>query len=357
MNKIIESEGLRKSCQPLYRQVVNMLEEQIYANRLRPGDRLPTTQELSRQTGLAKNTVQQALTLLTERGLLERVVGRGTFVSNRVHASTIAVVTGLSDSMSLSTFFFSLLRMAFRNRLNRSGWAAKFFFPADGEDCGKMLFDLERDIENGEVRGVLVLCPTNQIIDWMRKGCGVPCVDCDALSSVGDEAVEDGEVYRGLAYLASLGKKRVALLTGDNRRERFDAALEALRQGPAPDLAMECFLSDDIEESGGYRLYREAVHPRLAEFDALFVTNDFLCKGVMFGLRDLGVEVPRDVALLTHANKGIEILSPVPLTRLEADPDEYAACAMEHIMAGITGRGTERRLELPKLIIGKSCGE
>lgn len=357
MNKIIESEGLRKSCQPLYRQVVNMLEEQIYANRLRPGDRLPTTQELSRQTGLAKNTVQQALTLLTERGLLERVVGRGTFVSNRVHASTIAVVTGLSDSMSLSTFFFSLLRMAFRNRLNRSGWAAKFFFPADGEDCGKMLFDLERDIENGEVRGVLVLCPTNQIIDWMRKGCGVPCVDCDAFGRDNEAVVEDGELYRGLAYLAARGKRRVAVLTGDGRKERFDAALAAVRRGPAPNLSMERFLSDNIEEGGGYRLYRDAVHPRLGEFDALLVTNDFLCKGVMFGLRDLGVEVPRDVALLTHANKGIEILSPVPLTRLEADPDEYAACALEHIMAGITGRGTERRLELPKLIIGKSCGE
>jgi DNA-binding transcriptional MocR family regulator len=66
---------------PLYRQIVNQFREYIRTGALPVGSRLPTVRELAHQYGLTRLTVHTAYAELQAEGLVEAVVGRGTFVA------------------------------------------------------------------------------------------------------------------------------------------------------------------------------------------------------------------------------------------------------------------------------------
>lgn len=61
-----------------YQQVAAQLREQIASGAL--GPRLPSAMTLAEQMGVAPNTVQRAMRVLREEGLIYSVPGRGTFV-------------------------------------------------------------------------------------------------------------------------------------------------------------------------------------------------------------------------------------------------------------------------------------
>src|SRR5256885_1032088 len=62
---------------PLYARVEQALLERIH-RRYRPGDLLPTQQELAREFGTSLITVKRALDEIARRGLLRSTRGRGT---------------------------------------------------------------------------------------------------------------------------------------------------------------------------------------------------------------------------------------------------------------------------------------
>jgi GntR family transcriptional regulator, transcriptional repressor for pyruvate dehydrogenase complex len=70
--------------QTAFEETVDRLGTAIKLGLLAPGTRLPPERELCSQLGIARSTLRQALTALTESGLLYAVRGRGggTFVSD-----------------------------------------------------------------------------------------------------------------------------------------------------------------------------------------------------------------------------------------------------------------------------------
>ncbi|MFD6184394.1 GntR family transcriptional regulator [Streptomyces goshikiensis] len=65
---------------PPYVQAADVLRVAIHNGELRPGERLPAARELQRRFGIASSTVQNALRLLKEEGLIYSVLGRGSYV-------------------------------------------------------------------------------------------------------------------------------------------------------------------------------------------------------------------------------------------------------------------------------------
>ena len=68
--------------EPLYAQIMHILEQEIRLGRLQAGDRLPTQQELSAHFTVSLAPVKQALRELEERGIVSTRQGRGTFVTD-----------------------------------------------------------------------------------------------------------------------------------------------------------------------------------------------------------------------------------------------------------------------------------
>ncbi len=66
--------------EPLYAQIMHILEQEIRLGRLQAGDRLPTQQKLAQHFSVSLAPVKQALRELEERGIVSTRQGRGTFV-------------------------------------------------------------------------------------------------------------------------------------------------------------------------------------------------------------------------------------------------------------------------------------
>lgn len=70
----------RYAGQPLYRQLSGLLETRL-TERAKPGDKLPSEAELSQEFDVNRLTVRRALDELNQRGLIETVRGKGSFVA------------------------------------------------------------------------------------------------------------------------------------------------------------------------------------------------------------------------------------------------------------------------------------
>jgi GntR family transcriptional regulator len=71
---------------PLYYQVEHVIRQRITNGEYAPGSQIPSENELSREMGVSRVTVREALRELVREDMLVKVQGKGTFVSH--HPST-----------------------------------------------------------------------------------------------------------------------------------------------------------------------------------------------------------------------------------------------------------------------------
>ena len=66
---------------PVYLQVIEYISQQVEANELRKGDKLPTERNLVEILGVGRNSIREALKVLDILGIVERKQGDGTYIS------------------------------------------------------------------------------------------------------------------------------------------------------------------------------------------------------------------------------------------------------------------------------------
>jgi len=71
--------------EPMYRQIAEDLRGKIEMGEIAQGAQLPTEIELMEQYDASRNTVRDAIKLLTARDLVETRPGQGTFVVERIN--------------------------------------------------------------------------------------------------------------------------------------------------------------------------------------------------------------------------------------------------------------------------------
>lgn len=83
----------------VYTQIEEQIADRIQAGELPAGTRIPAERELAAGLGVSRMTVRQALASLAARGLVERGVGRGTFVARTKVDHDLSRVTGLTERL------------------------------------------------------------------------------------------------------------------------------------------------------------------------------------------------------------------------------------------------------------------
>ncbi|MGC9221914.1 MAG: phosphonate metabolism transcriptional regulator PhnF [Solirubrobacteraceae bacterium] len=87
----------RQSSVPAYEQIAQRASALIESGRLRVGDRLPAERDLASWVGVSRMTARAALASLAHRGLVERDVGRGTFVASAKLEHDLGNFRGFTD--------------------------------------------------------------------------------------------------------------------------------------------------------------------------------------------------------------------------------------------------------------------
>src|SRR5580704_11071021 len=84
---------------PLYGRVEEVLASEISRGEMRPGDRLPSEDELLTRFAVSRITIRRAIQNLIQRGVVEIQRGRGTFVLAPKVSQELTRLTGFVEDM------------------------------------------------------------------------------------------------------------------------------------------------------------------------------------------------------------------------------------------------------------------
>jgi len=72
-------------------QVMEHIKELIASGKYKPGDKLPTENELAERFGIGRSSIREAIKIFNYLGVLESRAAKGTFLSDRANISTEAL--------------------------------------------------------------------------------------------------------------------------------------------------------------------------------------------------------------------------------------------------------------------------
>lgn len=88
------------TAKPRYQQVKDLIIGRISRGELRPRDRVPSENELVASMRVSRMTANRALRELTREGYVDRIAGRGTFVSDFRSQSHVLEVQNIADEIN-----------------------------------------------------------------------------------------------------------------------------------------------------------------------------------------------------------------------------------------------------------------
>lgn len=202
-----------------------------------------------------------------------------------------------------------------------------------------------RALLSRRVDGLIVVGDRPDPRQSLGQNLGVPVVyvyapsqDPRDLSLVADGA---GGGQLATEHLIALGRTKIAHITGDPTygatSERVAGMTAALNQAGL-ELVGGKVLFGDWTEGWGRGATRMLLgrHP---EVDGIFCGSDQIARGVLDALRELGREVPVDVAVVGHDNWDVIATNARPqLTSVDMNLELLGRRAAEHLVAAIGGR-------------------
>lgn len=143
-------------------------------------------------------------------------------------------------------------------------------------------------------------------------------------------------------HLIGIGRRRIALINGqqglDNTRDRLKGYRQALASA---DIAFDAELvrPGNWEPSSGYEMTHELM--RLPQPpDAIFCANDMMAVGSYEALKELGLQIPRDIAVIGFDDRDIAQYLHPPLSTLVLPQYEMGATAAELLLDAVSGLET-----------------
>jgi DNA-binding LacI/PurR family transcriptional regulator len=339
--------------------------------------------DLVHQLGVTAVTVRRDVSLLADRGLVQRVHG-GIALPHRARMQhTVEGATGTYGQMatralvgmvvpSVEYYWPPVIQGAHTAVAAAEGRlvmrASRWDDPA--EDKRQVGFLLDRGAQ------ALLVAPTTtgdtglELLRWL-KSLTVPVVLVERrpppeLATLAlDGAMTAHSLGAGLAvrHLVTLGHSRIALIT--TRRSPTSRALRSGWQEAVRTLELPTHEGLDLEvcsygSSGWAESYSEVLKcTRDLGVRAMLVHSDREAIGLIEQGRELGISVPGDLAIVTYDDE-IGAASDPPLTAVRPQKHRLGRLAAQLALAklaDVSGESPVHRVELwPNVVVRESCG-
>ena len=350
-----------------YIQMANALRTAIAEGEYKSTSRLPTEQKLMEQFGVSRQTVRNALEILTKEGLIQRRQGSGTVVLEqkpKVENNTIAIVISFANS-----YIFPSLLMDAQQVLLENGFSALVYGTDNQfEKERKILLQLlEHPVRGMIVEGTKSVLP-NPNVDLYRqlRDSGVPIV---FLHSCYPEfhapVIRDDDESGGYLACQHLLQKCHTQIGGifkmDDRQGilRFSGMMHALRDAEVrfPEESIFWFDTNqrvDLVEHGATGWLESCAAQLTKNCTAVICYNDEIAYQLLDILLQNGVRVPQQMAIISFDNSHYSSLGAVGLTSLAPDSGKLGSLAARAILEQVRG-GQAQSQKLPwKLVIRRS---
>ena len=357
----------------LLSQLMTYFRERILDGRLSVGTRLPTDDELADLYQISRDTLRQALALLANEGLIERVQGRGTFVIQpRSNGGAVTQPKqkqiGLVLNRTLRTHLTMNLLVGVEQAAKSHGYNVSFTY-AEGEQ-DQQARDIAR-LQANHVLGMIIWAmgdTTHDASILQLQTDQFPLVLIDryfpglAIDYVGSDNIGGG--YRATEHLLILGHRHIGFVFAQEETlqttsvyERWQGYCKALQKYEVP--YDETLVVPDVRklQSGA----REGLVEYLQRPDrpsAIFAVNDYIALDVLQAARAIHLRIPEDLAVVGFDDQEFASHVHPPLTTIKQQFIDIGLRAGTLLINRIEGiAGPPKHIELPtNLIIRESCG-
>jgi LacI family transcriptional regulator len=183
---------------------------------------------------------------------------------------------------------------------------------------------------------------------------------CDGLDSFSYVDIDNvNAAFNAVRHLFSLGRKRVATITGPmnatdscDRLEGFRRALMTRGLSVDEDLVVE----GDYSERTGYYAAKRLISK---EIDGIFAANDEMAIGAIRAVQESGLSVPKDIAIIGFDDIAASSTTNPPLTTVRQPLGTFGNKLVELLIDQIENpEKILRKIILDtELVIRQSCGE
>jgi GntR family transcriptional regulator of arabinose operon len=356
----------------LHGQLMTYFRERILDGRLSVGTRLPTDEELAALYQISRDSVRQALALLASEGLIERVQGRGTFVSQppsndspvtQVKQKQIGLVLNRTSRTQLTMDLLVGVEQAAKSH----GYNVSFTYTEGEQEQARDIARLRANNVSGMIIWTMGDITYDASIQQLQAD-HIPLVLMDryfpglAIDYVGSDNAGGG--YRATEHLLILGHRRIGFVFAREETlqttsvyERWQGYCKALQKYEVP--------YDETLVVPDFRELQTGTHEGLVEFlqrpdrpSAIFAVNDYVALDVLQAAKALHLRIPEDLAVVGFDDMEFAAHVHPPLTTVVQQFIDIGLRAGTLLINRIEGIvGVPKHIELPtNLIIRESCG-
>ncbi len=328
-----------------------------------------TINQVAEAAGVGRSTVSRvlngSLSVSPEaRTAVEQAIKQLNYAPSRAarslamkHAHAIGLIIPEELDRFFGDSFFAEVMTGITSRLNESDYVLNLLV-ATGASDGAAERKVASFVRNGGVDGVLIV--SHHIGDAFLDEivAATPTVFAgrpepyDSASGVFlvDADNEQG-AKRAVEHLISVGRRSIATIAGPQNmvaaRDRLDGYNKALQAaGLEPAIVVE----GDYSAASGASAAAELVASGVS-FDGLFVANDLMAIAAIAVLRDAGLRIPEDVAVVGFDDAPIAAKANPALTTIRQPSREQGSLMADILLSKLAGEEPPTITVLPTSLV------
>lgn len=350
-----------------YRQLAEILKKRLEKDIRQGLYKLPTEKELCAQFQVSRQTVRQALQLLSQEGLIAKKQGSGSYATGllpETEKNHIAILLS-SDT----EYIFPALLGDLETFLSNEGYSVSVFITHNRTDIERNIL---QSLTETPLRGL--------IAEPSRSGLPTPNFDLyEKLSAQGTNIVffhgyysnlppcsyvKDDNYSGGFAlgqFLMEHRHRQIAgifqldTIQGQERHLGFTRAM--LEAGlPIDEDTIAWFTTEQLirlEKKQDTRFLSEFIQRNLGSCSAVICHNDEIAYWLIKELSYAGLHVPDDISIVSFDNSYLSELSVPGLTSLSHKPHEMATTAVSLLLKKMQGQNAVS-MQIPWKLIERS---
>lgn len=331
-----------------YIQLFETIRAEISRGVYKNGERIPGENELSKKYGMSRQTVRQSLSLLEQKGLVERKQGSGTYVIESIPKRKKTWEIGVIATYISEYIFPSILR-GIEGELSNAGFLPVINATKNRVDSERSILEeyLRRPIDGLIIEATKSALPNPNVglyEDLIRQGTPVvffnsyyPVMQNPTYVIMNDKMGG----HMAASYLVERGHQKIGGIFKSDAQQGLDRCagyLDALLEKglPIKDEWTIWFNSENRTHLMGQETDR--ILQSLKECSAVICYNDEIAVKLVNVLAAAGYKIPQDKAVISFDNSLLSEVSQVPITSLDHPKDLLGAVAARKLVGMVDGK-------------------